>query len=468
MQIGATPAGVSIMFSLHRTRRRARGRRLDLGWRGAAQAALLLPLLSAQAQTSLARGPLSVRDAVRAAVERAASPAAADATARAAREMAVAAAQRPDPVLRLSLDNLPVDGPDRFSTTRDFMTMRSVALMQMFTRVDKRRSRAERFEREAEAARAERRVRVAAVQRDAAVAWFERRAAEQRLILLQAQRDEARLQVEAVEAALRGGRGSSADAIAAHDALAQFDQALLSAGAEVANTRRMLARWTGGADEQPLAEAPALARHAFVAHPVADRLAHHPDLVQLSAREATATAEAAVARAEREPDWSAELMFSQRGSRYSNMVSVAVSLPLPWDRPQRQDRELAARLAQAEALRAEREELAREHLAETEGWLDAWRAGLARLALIDRERMPLARQRIAAALGAYRGGSVPLATVLEARRADLALRMERIDVELETARLWARLEFLIPDPDNSPQANAAPPADAPTPAPRKE
>jgi outer membrane protein TolC len=161
-------------------------------------------------------------------------------------------------------------------------------------------------------------------------------------------------------------------------------------------------------------------------------------------------------------------MFSQRGSRYSNMVSFAVSLPLPWDRPQRQDRELAARLAQAEALRAEREELAREHLAETEGWLDAWRAGLARLALIDRERMPLAHQRIDAALGAYRGGSAPLATVLEARRSALALHMERIAAELETARLWARLEFLIPDPDNPPQANAAAPADVPTPAPREE
>ncbi|MDZ7855780.1 TolC family protein [Sphaerotilus sp.] len=424
-------------------------------------AALLAITAGAQPQTSAGlAAPLSVRDAVRAAVDRAASPAAADATARAAREMAVAAAQRPDPVLRLSLDNLPIDGPDRFSTTRDFMTMRSVALMQMFTREDKRRSRAERFVREAEAAQAERRVRVAAVQREVATAWFERRAAEQRLALLHAQRDEARLQAEAAEAALRGGRGGNADVIAARDALAQLEQALLAARAELANTRRMLARWTGGPDEQPLAEAPALERHAFVAHPVADRLEHHPALVQLSAREATATAEAAVARAEREPDWSAELMFSQRGSRYSNMVSFAVSLPLPWDRPQRQDRELAARLAQAEALRAEREELSREHLAQTEGWLDAWRSGLARLALIDRERGPLAQQRIDAALGAYRGGSAALASVLEARRTALALRMERIDVELETARLWARLEFLVPEPDSQPIPNAAAPASA--------
>lgn len=398
------------------------------------------PVVPAQDQA-----PLSLHDAVRAAVARASSPAAADAVARAAREMAVAAAQRPDPVLRASIDNLPVDGPDRFSITSDFMTMRSVSLMQTFTRENKREARAERYVREADAASAERVVRVVEVRRATATAWFERRAAEQRVALLKAQRDEARLQIDAAGAAQRGGRGSSADVLVARDALAQIDQALLAATSNLSNTRRSLARWIGEFADRPLAEAPALERHALDGHAVAQRLAHHPELVQLAARETVALAEADVARAERDPDWSAELMFSQRGSRYSNMVSVGVSLPLPWDRAQRQDRALAARLAQADALRAEREELTREHLVQTERWLESWRSGLARLALITQEREPLARQRIEAALGGYRGGSVPLTAVLEARRAALALRMEHIDVALETARTWVQLEFLISD-----------------------
>lgn len=418
-------------------------------------AIVLAAACSAQAQTTapvpaLVPAPaptppaLSVHDAVRAAVARARSPAAADASAQAAREKAVAAAQRPDPVLSLSLDNLPVEGPDRFSTTSDFMTMRSIGVMQTFTRADKRSARAQRFEREAEAALAERGVRVAAVQRDTAIAWFERRAAEQRLAVLQQLRGESRLQLEAAEAALRGGRATPAELIAARDALAQLEQALLDTDAEVANARRALARWTGDPSRLPLAPAPPLAQQAFAPHSVPERLAHHPELLRLAAGEAQADAQAAVARAERDPDWSAQLMYSVRGSRYSNMVSFGVSLPLPWDRPQRQDRKLAARLAEAEALRAEREEMAREHLAQTESWIEAWRAGLARLALIDRERAPLAQQRIDAALAAFRGGQSPLTAALEARRAALALQMERIDVELQTARLWARLEFLIP------------------------
>ena len=51
-------------------------------------------------------------------------------------EMAVAAGQLPDPVLKLGIDNLPVNGADRLSLTNDFMTMRRVGLMQELTNTD--------------------------------------------------------------------------------------------------------------------------------------------------------------------------------------------------------------------------------------------------------------------------------------------------------------------------------------------
>src|SRR5207253_1026208 len=59
-----------------------------------------------------------------------------DAAARSAREMAVAAGQLPDPVLKAGINNLPVNGADRFSVTNDFMTMRSIGVMQEFTRAE--------------------------------------------------------------------------------------------------------------------------------------------------------------------------------------------------------------------------------------------------------------------------------------------------------------------------------------------
>ena len=389
--------------------------------------------------------PLSLGAAVRSALAHSRGLQASDAAAAGARDMAVAAAQRPDPVLRLSLDNLPVNGPDRFSTTRDFMTMRSVALMQTLPNADKRRARGERFEREADAALSERTQRLAELQQAVAQAWLERRLQEQRVRVLQAQIDEARVLVNTTEAATRGGRGATTDWIAAREALAQLEQALIGAQANVANARLTLARWTGGPPQQPLAELPAISNTTLDAQTLTGRVDELPDLAALQAREAVARAEAELARQEQRPDWTAELIFSQRGSQYSNMVSIAVSVPLQWDAPRRQQRELTARLARVDALQAEREEQARERRLQIHRWQQDWRAGLDRLAFLQRERQPLAEQRTEAALAAYRGGREGLGAVLQARRQVLELQLERINLERETAGLWAQLEYLIPD-----------------------
>src|SRR6266850_5518690 len=89
-----------------------------------------------------AQAQLSLPDAQRRAVERSRQIAAQDAAVAASRDMAVAAAQLPDPVLKLGIDNLPINGPDQFSLTRDFMTMSRIGVMQEFTRSEKRQLRA--------------------------------------------------------------------------------------------------------------------------------------------------------------------------------------------------------------------------------------------------------------------------------------------------------------------------------------
>src|SRR5437899_12229743 len=100
------------------------------------------PLLLAAAALQAHAAPLSLDDALRLAQERSRQLPAQDASATAARQMAVAAGQRPDPTLKAGISNLPVNGPDRFSLTNDFVTMRSVGVMQEFTRKGKLEARA--------------------------------------------------------------------------------------------------------------------------------------------------------------------------------------------------------------------------------------------------------------------------------------------------------------------------------------
>ncbi len=409
-----------------------------------ARAMLALAGLLALITPAAAYEPLSLGAAISAAVARSRSLEASAAAAQGAREMAVAAAQRPDPVLRLSLDNLPVDGPERFSTTRDFMTMRSVSVMQTWPNAAKRQARGERFEREADAALSERDRRIALLQAEVAQAWLERHLQEQRIGLLQAQLVEARLLVQTTESAVRGGKATVDDVLGARELLAQLEQGLIGATADRTEARLWLARLTGSAPDQPLADPPPLRqRPAALGKPMlAERL---PDIAALQARERAARAEAAVARQELDPDWSVEFMLSQRGRQFSNMASVAVSVPLQWDRSQRQERELAARLSRVEELQAEREEQTRERLLQVQRWQEQWRSGLDRLDLLDTRRAPLSAQRVDAALAAYRGGREGLGPVLQARLAVLDLALERLLLERQTAGAWAQLEYLLID-----------------------
>jgi outer membrane protein TolC len=174
---------------------------------------------------------------------------------------------------------------------------------------------------------------------------------------------------------------------------------------------------------------------------------HHPELAVMRKQEEMARADADIAQSNKRSDWSVELMYSQRGSAYSNMVSVNLSIPLQLDQKNRQDRDVAAKLALAEQMRAQREEATREHLAETRSWLQEWQGNRERLAQYDASLIPLATERTRAALAAYRGGGGPLGGVLEARRVEIDTRMDRLRLEMETAVRWAQLEYLVP-PDH--------------------
>ena len=111
----------------------------------------------------------------------------------------------------------------------------------------------------------------------------------------------------------------------------------------------------------------------------------------------------------------------------------------------RDGRRLAPRLVERAARFLQLLLRTREHVAETRSWLQQWQSNRDRLAQYDSSLIPLASERTLAAIAAYRGGGGTLPAVLEARRMEIDTRMERLRLEMETAGLWARLEYLIPE-----------------------
>lgn len=405
---------------------------------------LIFTALSLATSMCAAGAALTLPEAQQLALQRTRQLAVHDLSADAARQMAVAAGQLPDPVLKAGIDNLPVSGGERFSLGADFMTMRRIGISQELTSADKRRRRAELYQEEAGKALAARSVAAARIERETALAWLECHFAREVEKLIVEQVVQARNEIDAAEAAYRGGRGSLADITAARGALAAVQDSASEAAQRSRSAALMLARWTGAEAAAGLGDPPVMDTLRIDAASLETVLSHHPEIAVLTQQERIARAEANLAEAGKKLDWSVEVAFQQRGSGYSNMVSVGVSMPLQWDRPHRQDRELAAKLAMADAAKAEREENQRGHLVEIRSLMNEWESGRERYRRYAEELLPLARQRTEATLSAYRGGKASLSDLLTARRGETDAGLRALQLQAQTARLWAQLNYLLP------------------------
>lgn len=411
----------------------------------------------AMASASWAADPLTLIEAQRIAAGRSQQLVAQGALTAAAREQAVAAGQLPDPVLKFGIDNLPADGADRGSLTRDFMTMRRIGVMQEITRSEKRQLRSERFERDAQRAQAQRQLTLANLRRDTALAWLDRYYTQAMRELVQQQLEETRLQIQAADIAFRAGRGSQSDVFAARSAVIQLEDRVSQISRQSRNASLMLARWVGTTDaDRPLSGSPPWQTTSLQIGVSSEHIKQHPDLLAISAEIDTVETDARLAQANKQADWSVEASYAQRGPTYSNMISIGVSIPLQWDQKNRQNRELAAKLALVDEARARYEDMLRNHEAEVRGWLNDWQTGKDRVARYRNELIPTARQRAEAALTSYRTGKSDLAGALAARRDELDTHMQTLTLEMETARSWAQLNFLFPEHSMPAQAKEQP------------
>jgi outer membrane protein TolC len=411
-------------------------------------AALALVLACAFPRAGFPQSALTLSEAQRIAVERSRQLVAQDASIAAAREMAVAAGQLPDPTLKFGLDALPVTsapGVQAFNTTQDSFTMRRIGIMQEFTRGEKRKLRTERGDRDAERAVAEKTLTLANIQRDTALAWLDRFYLERMRSIVAAQAQETNLEIEAAEGAYRAGRGSQADIFAARSSRAALDDRLSELDRRILNARAVLARWAGDAANAPLTGEPSIDTVPLQSHTLESALEEHPMIAMLMRQVDVAEADVQLAKANKQSDWSVELAYGARGPAYANLFSVGVSIPLQWDQKNRQDREVAAKIAVAEQAKALEEDALRAHVAEVRTMLNEWENGRERLGRYERELIPLAKSRTDAALAGYRGGKGDLSSVLAARRNEIDMRMQAVQLQLDTARVWGQLAFLVPE-----------------------
>jgi outer membrane protein TolC len=380
---------------------------------------------------------------VRLATEHAPRLEAGQAAISAAEAEASRASALPDPMLMVGIENLPITGADAFDPGEDDMTMKRVGLRQEFPAAAKREARRKLAERRLDEARAEALGERRTVQRAAAEAWIEAWAAGEQLAVLEDLRGQARLAAKLAHARVAAG-GSAAEALTAEAAKLEIDNLREEVGGERDAALAELRRWLPSLASPEPASPPDFGVLPLGRAQLRARLDETSPILASSARVETAAAAIEAARAEKRLDWSISAAYGQRDRDRSDMFSVEVAVPLPLFARNRQDRGVLAREADYRQALALREDARRALAAQVDAAFARWEALKRQVALHEDKLLPLARDRTAMALAAYRAGG-ELQPWLDARAAELEVHRAHAGHLGELGRVWAALAFLLPE-----------------------
>lgn len=404
--------------------------------RGALLLALLpsLPLLAAE-------DSLDFSTAVQIAEQHAPIVAAQRAAFAAARSAQSATGRLPDPRLSLGIDNLPAEGPERFSLDADFMTMQRIGLMQEVPNQARRQAAARGAQATTNRAQAMLAATLQDTRRKTTQAWLAVYFAEQRLVVLADIEHDNTLLQDAMKTRMATGKATAMELLATRQeglALAdRRDELAAAAVASRANLRQMI-----GADaDRPLAgDPPELSVDAIQLRANFEK---HAEIAPYLFARNRAASELAEAEAAKRGDWAWAVAYGKRGAQFGDMLSAEISIDLPLWKTTRQGPTIAARKHDLERTDAEQEEAIRSYQAQLDSDLALLNALDSQRERLYAQSVPLAEQRTALALARYQTGTGDITAVFAARRETLDLRIRGLDLDEKHLTLRAGLHYLI-------------------------
>ncbi|WP_269499737.1 TolC family protein [Castellaniella sp. S9] len=405
----------------------------------------LLALASASAYGQ--NGGLTLDTALYQASQRSAAIQASQSSVLASTHAAVKADQLPDPMLKAGVDNLPINGPDRYSLTQDFMTMRYVGIEQEWVSSGKRERRSSLANRIVDREQAATLVQLANTRQQTAIAWLDAAYAQRALALSNALVEHMTHELAAIRASYRGLSASADDVTQAQIMRSQVKDQLLKAQQTSRSALIALSRWVAAPVTAIAGDIPPLESH--VADLTQEELNQvQPELLAAERDIYVADADTSVASSNRTPNWTWGVTYQQRGSQYSNMVSVGVSIPLPISRANRQDQDVAEKAALGNKARLMLRETQRQVHANIQSLSTSLANGRERIASLNNTLLPAVSQQVRLAAAAYKAGSGSLASVFNAKRAQLDAQLQVVDLERDVAQVWAQLEYQVVSTNN--------------------
>jgi outer membrane protein TolC len=285
-------------------------------------------------------------------------------------------------------------------------------------------------------------VQLANTRRQTATAWVNAVYAKKAVSLQRELIGHMTHELDATKASYRGAKATAADVTQAETMLAQTQDQLLKAQQTFQTALIGLSRWTAVPVSDVTGDLPP--PRSYVSSLPPDELRQvQPELIAASRDIAVADADAAVANSNRSPNWTWEVSYQQRGGQYSNMVSVGVSIPLPINRKNRQNRDAAEKAELGTKARLMYEDAQRQVEADIRTQSATLASGRERIANLTNALLPAADRRVQLAAAAYKAGTGSLADTFAAKRAQLDAELQVLDLQRDVSQTWAQLEYQV-------------------------
>jgi outer membrane protein TolC len=402
----------------------------------------LLCWATAEAQQPV---PLTLAEAENLALSEEPGHAALLARAQALDAQAVAAGQLPDPTMRVGLLNYPISSGG-FST--EGMTQAQLGFRQSFPSGKSRSSSTERFESLSVGMNANADARMRDVRTNVRSAWLETYYWQQAHAIVTESRPFFADLATVTRSLYSVGRKTQHDVLRAELELSRLDDRLIEIHRHHMQAKAVLSEWLGDDAQRPMAELLPEWTQVPALEVLQENMQSHPAIVAADARISASGANVVVAEERKKPGWALDVGYGYRegylasGEPRSDMVSIAVTMDLPFFSKNRQDRTLAAALSERSASRYEKSELQRRLSSELESEYARWQDLTRRVALFESLILELSASQAHAALLAYQSEAGDFADVMRGYIDDLNTRLDHVRLKVERGQSYAVLSNL--------------------------
>ena len=360
-------------------------------------------------------------------------------------ERGVVVGELPDPMLRVGLNNYPIQSGG-FST--EGMTSAAVGLQQAFPAGKSRSINVRRQQWLAsemtENAEARGRNVLAATRQ----AWLDVYYWERAHALVSESRPFFDDLATITRSLYAVGRKNQQDVLRAELELSRLDDRLIEIERQRSRSRAALGEWIGRDASRPVAGQLPVWDQAPTLESMQTALLQHPMLRAADAQVDAQTAGVDLANERSKPNWALDVAYSYRegylptGESRSDFISVGVTVGLPFLRKKSVDSNLSAALQEKTAALSSREQILRGLGSQLEAEYARWNDLARRLTLYETRILGQSNENAEASLLAYQSDRGDFANVMRAYVDDLNTRIDHTRLQVDRAQSYAVLANL--------------------------